>query len=115
METNSNYNMQLATEILNQLGGRQFLACTGAHNCIAIHRGLMVKLRRNASKANYMRITLGGDDLYTVEFIKAIGTKITTVKSLEGVYNDMLQDLFYRVTGMYCTLSHQPAYRFGAN
>jgi hypothetical protein len=110
-----NQNMQIATTILNQLGGRRFLACTGATNLVAIQGGLMLKLKRNASSANYLRITLGGDDLYKVEFLSARGEKIKTVKLLEGVYNDMLQDLFYSVTGMYCTLSHEPAHRFSAN
>jgi hypothetical protein len=111
----SNHNMQIATTILNQLGGRRFLAMTGATNLVAIHSGLMLKLKRNVSKANYMRITLTSDDLYKVEFIYARGEVIRTVREMSGVYNDMLQDLFYSVTGMYCTLSHQPAHRFSAN
>ena len=110
-------NQEIASEILNQLGGNKFLVMTGASNLLAINNGLRMNLPKNMSSANLLYITLGGDDLYTMRFDcwrkrrKIKGSlfdfepdKITTVKEFEGVFFDQLQELFTSVTGMYTKL-----------
>lgn len=73
-----------------------------------------MKLVKNKSKANFLQITLGGDDLYTMWFFyyQAGRYKVLPeerkvveipereeVKLFEGVYCDMLCSLFTEVTG----------------
>lgn len=92
----------IAGEILKQLGGHKFLVMTGAHNLLTLAdgNGLAMKLRRNSSKANYLRISVNSLDLYDIEFIKIWGNKLTTVEKFENVYNDRLVSTFESVTGM---------------
>jgi hypothetical protein len=115
----------IAQIILEQLGGRKFLAMTGAKNLLNTGKGLSMHLPRNAGKAKYLTITLNSMDTYDMKFqrekrtldkaltaaAKAAGmsnkfynTEIVVVKEYKGVYSDMLQDLFTEVTGMYTTL-----------
>lgn len=111
-------------EIISQIGGHRFLAMTGSK---ILHYGyndkgyvyIMMKLIRNKSKANHLKIQLNGFDLYDMEFIK-IGKKLNKEYSLAGIkvyddtreviaeyndcYNDMLEDIFTSVTGLYTRL-----------
>ena len=112
-----NRNHEIATTILQQLGGNRFVAFTGAKEFIAIDNGLQFKIGRNASKTNRIKITLNGADLYDMEFIKyrpfsvkvdhkkgevkTIEEKSETVREFNDVYFDQLQDLFTEVTGLY--------------
>lgn len=109
--------MTAAQTIYQQLGGGRFKAMTGAKNFVAIENGLVFYIGRNASKANKVKITVNGLDLYDVEFIKytPYSFKISkdgksfketqesskTVAEHNGVYCDMLQDIFTSETGMY--------------
>ena len=96
---------QIASTILNQLGGSRFTSMTGAKDFSVIKEGGMVcKIGRNASSANYIKITLNSMDLYDMEFIRIHGTKITTKKKVTDLYNHMLQDVFIDTTEMYLTL-----------
>ncbi len=111
-------------EIISQIGGNKFLAMTGSK---ILHYGyddkgyvyIMMKLTRNKSKANRLKIQYNSMDLYDMEFIRikkvlnkeysAIGIKIyddvsETVKTYNDVYGDMLQDIFTEVTGLYTRL-----------
>ena len=97
-------NLQVANTILQQLGGRRFLAMTGAHNLVATNDSLSMKLRRNKSKANYLKIELDVTDTYTMKFIQFRAGKTTVLKEHDGVYFDMLQGLFTDFTGMYTKL-----------
>ena len=65
---------------------------------------LTMKLTRNASSANYLRITLNSMDVYEMEFISIRGMKRTIKKKFENVYNDQLQKLFTEATGLYTSL-----------
>ena len=110
-------NMEIAVTILNQLGGKRFVAFTGAKEITAIKNGLQFKIGRNASKANRVEIKLNGWDLYDVRFSKYIPgklvvdhkkgtaewreTKDETVKTFEDCYCDQLEELFTEVTGLY--------------
>ena len=106
----------VAQTIYQQLGGGRFAAMTGAKNFVALENGIKFNIGRNSSKANMVKITLNGLDLYDVEFSKytpfkfnyktgAIREeKVETVAMFEDYYGDMLQDAFTRVTGMYTHL-----------
>ena len=95
---------EIASTILRQLGGNQFLAMTGTYGLVAMENGMVAKLRRNQSKANHIKITLNGMDVYDVKFINVRGTTIKTVKEYENVYDDMLVSIFESETGMYTKL-----------
>lgn len=111
------YDMQVATTILNQLGGKRFVMFTGAKEFTTIKNGLQFKIGRNASKANRIKITLNGLDLYDVQFIKyrpfsvkidhkkgevkTIEEKSEIVRKYNDVFFDQLQELFTQTTGLY--------------
>lgn len=104
--------------ILDQLGGNRFLVMTGCHHLLADKKSLQMKIPRNASRANYLKITLEPDDTYRMEFRryrdgcfsirngKCHQTKAINeiVQTYDGVYFDQLQPLFRQVTGMYTSL-----------
>lgn len=96
--------MQVAREILNQLGGNMFVMMTGVKNLVAGENTLSMKLAKNKSKATHLRITLNGLDLYDVEFLNIRGVNVKTVETHENIYNDMLRSTFTEVTGMYTSL-----------
>lgn len=110
--------------IAEQLGGNRFLAMTGSK---FLYHGqddngyvyLVVKLARNQSRSQYLKIQYNSMDLYDLEFFrikrtqnpeyKAIGIKIYNeehiiLKTFEGVYGEDLQEIFTDVTGMYTRL-----------
>ena len=108
--------MAIAQTILQQLGGNKFIAMTGSKNFTALNSGLQMKLAKSKSKANILKITLNGTDLYDMEFIKFTpykfniktmterAEKIETVKKYEDVYYDMLQDIFTSETELRTSL-----------
>lgn len=108
---------QLADTIIHQLGGNHFLAATGSHDFVYGENYLRMRLVRNKSNANILKITLTPEDLYNVEFIRMTERKpkidfakkiyvegkttFTTKYKAEGVFFDQLQEIFERVTGLY--------------
>lgn len=102
MSNNKNINkMEVAKTILSQLGGNKFAMMTGSKNFIAGKDSLSMKLTRNISGGNYLRITLTPLDVYKMEFISLRGAKMTTKKEFENVYCDQLQSIFTKATGLY--------------
>lgn len=114
----SAYDKEVATTILQQLGGNKFIVMTGAKDFFALENGggLGMSIPRNKSKANRLKIKLMPDDTYTLEWIKFSPSrwqpkkltftepKVTVLKTQEGVYCDMLQEFFTEYTGMYTHL-----------
>lgn len=108
--------MKVADIILNQLGGHQFLAMTGCKSLLGFENGLQMRIPRNGSKANLLKITLQADDTYKMEFRKYIAGHLNAktyawikdkdeeIAVFDGVYCDMLQDIFTEVTKMYTRL-----------
>ena len=108
--------MKVANMILEQLGGNQFVAMTGANHLVADGNTLRMALPKNASKANRLYITLDATDTYTMHFFKYaaghlnkktfawIEDKTVEVKTVSGVFFDSLQPIFTEVTGMYTHL-----------
>ena len=97
----------VANTILEQLGGRRFIAMTGAKNLTSDKNSLMFKIPKAKSGITHVKITLDPSDTYTVRFIKqarAPSFAVTTVKEYNDIYADQLQDLFMRTTGLYTNL-----------
>jgi hypothetical protein len=108
--------MRVADIILEQLGGNKFVVMTGASHFISDGNVLKMTLPRNASNANRLDITLDWDDTYTMRFYKYSPRRLNTktfefsqekikeVKTIQGVYCDMLQEIFTDVTHLYTRL-----------
>lgn len=106
-------NQQIAAIILHQLGGQKRLKLfTGAYDIYAIDNGVRFKIKNvDRGAPNYVKIVLTPMDLYDME-IGRIGTKTDMkygtkedtykiVHKYQGVYDDMLMDLFEKGTGMF--------------
>ena len=104
MTNKKNQNNQIAATILTQLGGNKFVAMTGSKNFVAGENLLGMKLPRNNSGANYLRITLNSLDLYLMEFLSIRGVSIKTKATFENVYSDKLQENFTSATGLNTSL-----------
>lgn len=104
-------DMTVARTILQQLGGNRFIAMTGAKDLVGSDDSLRMKLpsrgpAKTANGCTHMSITLNGDDLYDVEFMKWNARKMEmgVVSRHEGIYNDMLCSMFTAETGLYTSL-----------
>lgn len=94
--------MQVATQILEQLGGNRFVAMTGAKQFVGGERSLQFSIGRGATnKTNKVRVTLATDDTYTVEFFNLRGVNCKPCgEPVERVYADRLQAVFTEATGL---------------
>ena len=98
--------MNVATIILQQLGGSRFNAMTGAKNHFADGPALQFKLPSNFAidKINFVKIRLMPDDTYTMEFSKITWRRyvptVKPIKTIDNVYCDQLQELFTATTGL---------------
>ena len=93
-------------QLLQQLGGNRFIAMTGAKN-LAFDKAkntLHMKIGRNAKGVNHLRIKLTGADLYDMEFLQVRAGNVKVKAKEKGVYNDQLQKMFTKHTGMYTSL-----------
>ena len=97
--------MSVARTILSQLGGNKFCAMTGAKNLVDCGDALAMKIGRNKTSSNYLKITLNLMDLYDVRFsrVSPMGGE-RSVTEYNNVYNDSLVDVFEKHTGMYTSL-----------
>jgi hypothetical protein len=96
-------DLEIAKTILQQLGGQgRLVVMTGAYNFVALRNGVAFKLK--SRKANYVKITLNGKDLYDVEFQKIFGTKSKIVAEHNDVYFDQLIPIVEKETEMYLKL-----------
>jgi hypothetical protein len=97
-------DMTVANEILRQLGGNRFKALVGAKNFVGGDNMLMFQVGTGAkNKINKVRITLTPADLYNIEFFYIRGVNVKIIAKHEGIYNDMLADIFTKETGFYTT------------
>ena len=88
--------------VLRQLGGNRFIAMTGAKNFVQskADRYLAFKLPSNFAYEgiNYVKVQLNSLDLYDVTFSKIRGTSIKEISRAEGIYGDMLAQIFRKHT-----------------
>ncbi len=94
----------VAKEILTQLGGNKFIAMTGAKNLVDGGKFLGFKLPRAKDGINYVKITLTSMDLYDIEFGRIRANDYKVIKKVSGIYNDQLQNIFTKVTGLHTRL-----------
>lgn len=93
--------MTIAQTILAQLGGNRFAVMTGAKNFLDGGNYLFFSIGRNSTKINRVRITLMGNDTYTVEFLRMYKLELKEVVApIVGVYAEQLQPIFKQHTGM---------------
>ena len=96
----------IAATILQQIGGR-FVAMTGSRDFMDLGDGVRMNLSRNKTSANRLAITLDKEtDTYRMRFYRMTVSKHFEVKTkdiavYEGVYCDMLEEIFTSVTGLY--------------
>ncbi len=97
----------IATIILQQIGGKRFVAMTGSRDFIDLGNGLRMNLSRNKTSANRLEILLDEPtDTYRMRFYRMTVSKHFDIKTKDiavykGVYCDMLEDIFTSVTGLY--------------
>jgi len=100
--------LSVAKTILAQLGGNRFTVMTGAKNYLGDANSLSFKLPTQANYTkdgiNYVKITLSPSDTYTVEFGRVYGSKYRVISKYDGIYCDMLRDLFTDKTGLETSL-----------
>jgi hypothetical protein len=90
----------IASNIIMQLGGFSRLqVMLGAYNFVDLKNGLSFKIKN--PKANYIKITLNGKDLYDIEIGRIRGTTYKVVHSQEDVYAVDLRKVIEKHTGMY--------------
>jgi len=93
----------IATTILKQLGGAGRLnAMTGAYNFRDLGNGVSFRIKNQ--RANYIKVTLNGMDLYDLEVGRIRGTDYKVVASHDNIYFDQLKPLIEKATGMYLSL-----------
>jgi len=104
-------HLQVASTIAQQMGGTGRLkAMVGAHNLVFLsdtRDGGLAFDFKGSRKANKIRVELDrGADLYNVKLYKYNHRtgEIKTVYEGEGIYFDMLIDIFEMHTGLYLTL-----------
>ena len=97
-------NLTVAKTILEQLGGNKFCAMTGAKNLVGDENSLSMRIGRNSSNSNYLKITLNSMDTYDMKFYRLWKFEEKSVTEYNNIYNDMLTDTFTAHTGMYTSL-----------
>lgn len=96
-------DLTVANEILRQLGGNRFIAMTGAKDFAGTVNSLRFRIPRSKG-INIIKIELNSMDEYDLTFSYVHGAKATLVEEITGIYNDQLQEIFTRQTGLYTTL-----------
>jgi hypothetical protein len=94
---------QVASTIMNQLGGGRFRAMTGARDAVATDSGVMFKLPKMPGvKVNKVEVVLNPDDTYTLKTyrIGPRGLKVETLSEDEGLHADQIEEVFQRRTGL---------------
>lgn len=92
----------IAQTILDQLGGRKFMAMTGVKQFLGDTDSITFGWPSTATKnkANKCRITLNSLDLYDLEFFRIRGGDCKEVGSDQNVYAEDLQRVFTAATGL---------------
>lgn len=93
---------QIADTIIEQLGGQQMKAMTGARDFVICKNGVQFKLPRHFAKSgiNRVQIVLDPGDAYTVTFNKWSRAGLKKIAEFDNTYCDQLQGLFEEVTGL---------------
>ncbi len=94
----------IAQKIFQQIDSRCFAVMTGSK----MGNGLCMSLARHKTSANRLDIIYdAGADLYNMRFYRKTFSKKTfesrtkVIATHEGIYCDMLEEMFTMVTGLY--------------
>ena len=95
----------IARTILEQIGGKRFAVMTGSRDFVDMGNGLRMSLARNKTSANRLDIIYdAGTDMrfYRKTFSKKnFESKAKDIETHEGIFFDMLEEVFTQVTGLY--------------
>ena len=98
-------DQEIAQIIAAQMGGlKRLLVFTGAHSFTTIPNGLAFRIPGKGlakDSINLIRVELTPMDDYVMTFSRVRGGTVKEVARHEGVYCDMLVDLFESTTGLY--------------
>tara|TARA_Y100000817_G_scaffold278303_1_gene240984 strand:- start:1143 stop:1439 length:297 start_codon:yes stop_codon:yes gene_type:complete len=97
--------MSVAKTILSQLGGNKFAVMTGAKNFVDCGDALSMRIGRNKTSSNYLKVTLNSMDLYDMKFSRVSpkgGER--SITEYNNIFNDQLVKVFEKHTGMYTKL-----------
>lgn len=96
------HRIQIAEEIIAQLGGKPFAVMTGARQFTALESGLSFRIPWGIAnhRINHVSVVLEPDDTYTVTFSRIRGMKVTEVTMVEDVYCENLAEIFRDITGL---------------
>jgi hypothetical protein len=86
-------DMTVSKTILQQLGGNRFIAMTGAKMFVGDANSLRFRIARRI-----VVVRLDPSDTYTVEVLN--GRTGNVQAALSNVYNDQLQAVFTKLTGL---------------
>ena len=86
--------------ILQQLGGRMFIAMTGAKLMCDGDYKLIAKIK-GSKKVNHIEISLNGKDLYDIRFCKIRSLDLVTDYTMNDIYCDQLVDIIEKETGLF--------------
>lgn len=95
-------DMTVPKTILAQLGGGRFTAMTGAKSFAGDETSLSFRLPASLTRgrASGMRITLAGDDTYTLETFRVVKFEVRVIETVQGIYVDALHRVFTEMTGL---------------
>lgn len=100
--------MDVANTIVEQLGGRKFIAMTGARNFLGDANSVSFRLPGGGGFCrdgiNRVTVILEPSDTYTMTFFRVRDTVATVIATHHDVYFDMLQELFTHETGLAVSL-----------
>lgn len=95
---------EVAKTILSQLGGNRFIVMTGARYIMGSSNSLSFRIPKAKESINYVKVTLNALDLYDVEFGRIRGDSYKVVSEANCIYDDQLQSVFTKNTGLYTRL-----------
>lgn len=99
--------MTVANAILTQLGGRRFLAMTGAKHLVGSADALSMQLPNavcNGKKCTGVRIVLAPSDTYIVEAVAVRKQEYKILDTRRDVYVENLREVFTGLTGLMTSL-----------
>ena len=95
--------MNIAQTIAQQLGHKA-LFMIGAKNLMAGKDYLQMRLGRNTSGWNALKIVLNGLDLYDMTFYTIRKLTVTKKKVVDNIYCDQMRDIIESETGLRTSL-----------
>jgi len=99
-------NLEIANEIVRQLGGNRFTTMTGATAFVAVEGGVTFLLPRIPGR-NGRRVTirLEATDTYSMIVRRVDGRSLVIpVRDCTGIYVDQLRETFEALTGLRTSL-----------